>query len=196
MFGPLPFRILFVCVANVCRSVLAERLARRDLPEPDFQVVSAGTQATPGRPMHPYVRDILRSRHAGGYDFASRRLTPSLVSRADLVLTATAVERDAAIAMVPAALPRTFSLREFSRLIGYAQAGAVATGVVTVGAGAVTAAHQLRGQVPYRDPARDDIIDPKGTFAAFQECANVIEAALRPTVAALAEDRLAIRRQV
>lgn len=194
MYGPVPFRILYVCVTNTCRSVLAERLTRRDLPVAACHVGSAGTQARPGRPMHPYVRDLLHHRHAPVGDFASRRLTPALVASSHLVLTASAAERDAAVAMVPAALGRIFTLREFGRLVGYAQAGAVAAGAVTVGAQAVEAAHQLRRRLGYAEPGVDDITAPKGTVAAFQECAHAVEAALRPAVAALAEDRLALRR--
>lgn len=54
---PVPFTVLFVCVGNVCRSPLAERLLRGRPQErlgdlSDAVIVeSAGTRAMAGQPM-------------------------------------------------------------------------------------------------------------------------------------------------
>jgi protein-tyrosine phosphatase len=185
------FRILYVCVGNVCRSVLAERLTRHGLATrlgsmaELFWTASAGTDATPGRAMHPYVREILRGRSVDCSGFASQRLTTELVTGSDLVLTATATERDRAISLVPAALRRTFTLREFARLAGSGLVEAGRGDAVEHARAAVAAVHGLRGRVPYVDPDGDDVPDPAPTPAAFDECAVHIAAALEPALETL-----------
>jgi protein-tyrosine phosphatase len=125
------FRILFVCAANVCRSVMAERLTRRALLDrPDgrglrFRVSSAGLSATTGEPAHPYTVAALARLGANASGFAARRLTADLLLDSDLVLTATQRHRDRAVAMLPAASRRIFTIREFVRL---AEASRVAAG--------------------------------------------------------------------
>jgi protein-tyrosine phosphatase len=192
---PLGFRLLYVCVANVCRSVLAERLTRRGVAvrlgdrAESFHIGSAGTEAMPGRDMHPYVHHALQARGADGAGFASRRLTTGLVSGSDLVLTATAAERDRAIELVPAGLRRTFTIREFARLAHHADPPPVHPSPLPDLADdarvAVAAAHGMRGQVPYVDPADEDIPDPEPTRAAFEQCAASLAAWLEPVLAAL-----------
>jgi len=181
MTGPdlRPFAVLHVCVGNICRSVLAERLTRlaAQARPGRFQVASAGTRARPGAPMHPYTAAALRSFGADPDRFAARRLTPDLVAAADVVLTATAAERDEVLSLTPAALDRTFTLREFARLAAHLPpAGPVQPGAV------VAAALGLRWRAPAGD---DDVADPRRTRAAFQLCAGVIAGAVRRTMAAL-----------
>jgi low molecular weight protein-tyrosine phosphatase len=186
---PDRFRLLYVCVANVCRSVLAERLTRHAIAvrlggsAGAFEVASAGIEAKPGRPIHPYVRDALCVRGADPAGFASRRLTADLVDEADLVLAATGAERDRAITMAPAALRRTFTIREFARLAGPAEAAA--PDLVGHARAAVAAAQRLRGRLPYVDPAGDDIPDPASAGAAFDACAAGLVVTLAPVLAAL-----------
>jgi protein-tyrosine phosphatase len=188
---PVRFRILYVCVANACRSVLAERLTRRGIDArlgslaALFQVASAGTEAAPGAAMHPYVRDVLGARGADCSGFASRRLTAELVAGSDLVLTATAAERDRAISLAPAALCRTFTIREFARLAGSGLVEDPPGNAVEHARTAVAAVHALRGRMPYVDPSRDDIADPEPTLEAFEACAGRIAASLDPVLAVL-----------
>lgn len=191
---PPGFRLLYVCVANVCRSVLAERLTRRGVAvrlgdrAGAFHIGSAGTEATPGRDMHPYVHHALQARGADGAGFASRRLTTGLVSGSDLVLTATAAERDRAIELAPAALRRTFTIREFARLASHADPPARPPPLPDLpgnARAAVSAAHGMRGRVPYVDPADDGIPDPEPTPSAFETCAARLAVWLEPVLAAL-----------
>lgn len=175
---PEPVGILYVCVANVCRSVFAERLTRRQLAETGVVVGSAGTHAVPGRPMHPYVRDVLWAYGAQTDGFASRRLSAGLLASAALVLAATAEVRDAAIALLPSALSRTFTVREYARLAGHCPPAESA-------AAAVAWAHRQRGRTPYVDPVADDIPDPEVTPAAFRSCADSVASVLAPVVATL-----------
>jgi protein-tyrosine phosphatase len=190
MGDPQPdrFRLLYVCVQNVCRSVLAERLTRHAIAvrlgglASGFDIGSAGTEATPDRPIHPYVRHALCVRGADAAGFVSRRLTAGLVEEADLVLAATGAERDRAIAMAPAALRRTFTIREFARLAG--PAGWAPPGLLGQARAAVAAAQRLRGRL-YVDPAVDDIPDPAPASAAFDACAAGLAVTLEPVLTAL-----------
>jgi len=188
---PDQFRILCVCASNVCRSVLAEGLVRRDLAARlgdlagRFHAGSAGTEATPGRAMHPHVRDVLQACDAGAGGFTSRRLAPPLVAGSDLVLTATTGQRDRAIQLVPAALGRTFTLREFAWLAGHLPAPEPAAGpgsrgdVVEQARLAVAGVQRMRGRVPYVDPASHNITDPRPTPASLHRCAASIAGVLK-----------------
>lgn len=61
---------------------------------------------------------LLQDSGVSGEGFAARLLTESMISGADLVLTATREHRAAVVEESPAALRRTFSVREFARLAG------------------------------------------------------------------------------
>ena len=70
------FRVLFVCVGNVCRSPLGELLLAPLLPD-GFEVSSAGVGALVGQPMAPEAATHLEAAglSAGGFrhDSCSRR---------------------------------------------------------------------------------------------------------------------------
>ncbi|MEV6848900.1 low molecular weight phosphatase family protein [Actinoplanes sp. NPDC051411] len=189
----MTFAILHVCVGNICRSVLAERLTtlealRRFGPDTrPVQVTSAGTRARPGAPMHPYAAAALRARGAPTDHFAARRLTPVAIAAADLVLTATAAERDDVLTMLPAALDRTFTLREFARLATHLPPAAGEPAAV------VAAALGLRWRVAATDPDGDDIVDPRRTRRGLQACAAVTATAVRSTMEALFATEGAVR---
>jgi protein-tyrosine phosphatase len=196
----MSFEILYVCTGNICRSVLAERLSRQVIEArlgplaTQFVTASAGTEAAPGRPMHPYVREIIQAR-LGETSFASQRLTPALVGTADVVLAATTAERDRAIAMLPAALGRTFTIKEFVRLAGHAGAVPAGDDSVERARRAVQGAQRMRGRVPYVDPVADDIPDPRPTRSAFENCAGQIAATLTAVLDALGLGQIPPRRQ-
>jgi len=184
-----PFSILHVCVGNICRSVLAERLTRLEAHSRFgrhanvVRVASAGTRARPGAPMHPLTAAALRALGADVDGSAARRLTPDLIAAADVILTATVAERDDVLSMMPAALDRTFTLREFARLSAQlptaGRSSPVEPGAV------VSTALGLRWRVPAAAQDSDDVADPRRTRAAFQVCAGVIADAVRCTMSAL-----------
>jgi len=184
-----PFAILHVCVGNICRSVLAERLTRLEVQRRFgrqahlVQVVSAGTRARPGASMHPYAAAALRALGAETENSAARRLSPDLVAEADVILTATATERDEVLSLVPSALDRTFTLREFARLSAHLPP-AVPSSPFQPGA-VVAAALSLRWRLPAAALDSDDVGDPRRTRAAFHGCADVIAEAVRHSVSAL-----------
>jgi protein-tyrosine phosphatase len=180
----MTFAILHVCVGNICRSVLAEHLTtleatRRFGPETQaVKVSSAGTRAHPGVPMHPHAAAALRARGART-DHAARRLTPAVIAAADLVLTATTTERDDVLTMLPTALDRTFTLREFGRLAAHLPPTAADPAAV------VAAALALRWQVAAATAGDDDIADPRRTRRGLQACAAVTAQAVHSVMEAL-----------
>jgi protein-tyrosine phosphatase len=124
-----PFTVLFVCVGNVCRSPLAERLLRARLDSTLgaearelVAVESAGTRAPVGRPMDALAAAELERLGGDPDGSAARQFTEQVGQNADLVLTATKELRSRVLEDVPAALRRTFTIREFATLAEAASA--------------------------------------------------------------------------
>ncbi|MEU8245985.1 hypothetical protein [Nonomuraea sp. NPDC048916] len=171
------FHILFVCTGNICRSPLAERLARSILGPP-FLVTSAGVRAEPGRQMAEPVRRLLLRLGADPAGFVSRPLTPELVATADLVLTATTAHRAESVGMHLPAATRTFTIAEFGTL-----SRALADAAVVRRRDAVRRAHMLveearalRGLVRVDQP---DIADPfGGSWWAYRKAGRRIVTSL------------------
>ena len=136
--GDPPASVLCVCTANVCRSPAAELLLRAGLRSrlgaaADEQVVvaSAGTWATPSRPVEPGTAAALRKAGVGAGDVAaavSTRLTQGAIVGADLVLASTAEHVRAVWRYQLAARHRTFTLGERVRLAEGERAEALPAG--------------------------------------------------------------------
>jgi protein-tyrosine-phosphatase len=82
-----PFRLLFVCSGNVCRSPMAAAIADRVALElaRDVEIRSAGTLGLEGHPAHGHVVSVCREI---GLDVAAHRsqgLTEALVRWADRI---------------------------------------------------------------------------------------------------------------
>ncbi|MEN3361309.1 MAG: hypothetical protein V7637_5291 [Mycobacteriales bacterium] len=145
---PGRFGVLVVCVGNLCRSPLAERLLRAGLAAgldggaARFTVGSAGTEALAGMPMDPRAAEIAVDLGADPAGFTARPVTAELVAAADLVLTATRAERAEAVRLHPPAHRYAFTLREFARLVAAAADAAAdaAAGAAAAGAAAPDAA--------------------------------------------------------
>jgi protein-tyrosine phosphatase len=164
-----PFHILFVCHANICRSPMAERLARKALG-PDVGVSSAGTHAWHGAAMHPYTEAVLAERGADTREFGSRPVTPAMLAAADLVLTASREQRAACATLLPAALRRTFTLRQFGRLAATVDSRGDLAQLLD----------SVRGVIAQPvGPEEDDLADPLGgPVEAFRVCADEIQGVL------------------
>jgi 2-C-methyl-D-erythritol 4-phosphate cytidylyltransferase len=85
-----PFRLLFVCTGNTCRSPMAEVLARAEAARRGWshlEVRSAGVAAYPGAPASEGAR---KAASLHGMDLERHRSTPvteALLAHADLILT-------------------------------------------------------------------------------------------------------------
>lgn len=183
-------RVLVVCTGNICRSPAAERLLAARLGD-RVQVASAGVRAVVGSPMTSTMARLVTAAGADAHGFAARQLTADMVRESDLVLTMTRAHRAAVVELAPAAVRRTFALRELARLAD----AAVAADASSTGpwpsdpAGRVRAlparASQQRGRVPAA-AQDDDIEDPydRGD-AAYQRAFGEIDDAVQRVVAAL-----------
>lgn len=109
-------RLLFVCSGNTCRSPMAEVLMRRALEDGHIEgveVTSAGTDAFTGEAASANARAAVGER---GLDLAghrARRLDRGLIEEADLILTMTSRQKDRVVSLVPRAIEKTFTLKEF-----------------------------------------------------------------------------------
>ncbi|MGE5289863.1 MAG: hypothetical protein ACM3ML_22280 [Micromonosporaceae bacterium] len=174
-----PFRILFVCTGNMCRSPLAERLARARLAASGVvgvEVESAGTHGVSGAPVHPDTAEVLMRLGGDPAGFVARRLTKEMADVADLVLTATREHRDFVSATCLEAAGRVFTILEFCAL-----AGAVSPASLAPAREAGDRARALMAAVaPLRhgtdaEPAGAlDIADPVGRPMAAQEAAAAV----------------------
>ena len=113
--------ILIVCSGNICRSPIAEGLLRRALERrlggTAPVVGSAGTIAIDGAPAMPESIEAARERGVDIRTHTARPLTPELIDDADLVVTMAAEHRDEVRRLVPGAVPRTFTLKELTRVL-------------------------------------------------------------------------------
>jgi protein-tyrosine phosphatase len=195
-----PFTVLHVCMGNICRSPMAERLLDRAIRDRVKSLVpapgddadrlvrshSAGTGGWhAGEEMNPPASRQVRSRGGDVDGFEARKLRGDHIDEADLVLTATADQLDYVVALRPDASARTFVLGEFGRLLaGLDTAGLPAAepepdAVYARGVAIVAAVHARRaGEVAL---ATDDLDDPWGRGdQTFTRIGDEIEDAVVP----------------
>ncbi|GGQ38953.1 arsenate reductase/protein-tyrosine-phosphatase family protein [Couchioplanes azureus] len=198
-----PFTVLHVCLGNICRSPMAERLlllaagqrlAKLDpAAEPGelLRSVSAGTGGWhEGEQMNPPAARQIRLRGGNVDGFAARKLTGADLREAGLVLTATAEQSDFVRSLAPGAADRTFVLGQFARLLRELDVAELPPGgtdpqAFTARATALVAAADRRraGQEPLPG---DDLDDPWGRGdQTFQRVADTLDEALYALVEAL-----------
>ncbi len=96
-------RILVVCSSNACRSPFVAQALQRNLGDDEWQVVSAGTDATDGEAV---PEDKCAAAAEYGVDLSfhrARRVTRELVSSADLVIALSGEQVDALLELEPGA---------------------------------------------------------------------------------------------
>ncbi|MEU4844679.1 protein-tyrosine-phosphatase [Streptomyces gilvosporeus] len=196
-----PFRILHVSTGNVCRSPITERLHRRALElrlgqerSSGLLVESAGTWGHEGAPMEAHAATVCSDYGADPGGFIGRELLDEHVIRADLVLTATRDHRAQVISMGHSAGLRTFTLKEFNRLVRAIDPATLPEpdpdlpdgGLIERARALVGAAAALRGWLLAPDPESDEVHDPYGApITFFRSIGDEINQALDPVVTAL-----------
>ncbi|MDK1474825.1 protein-tyrosine-phosphatase [Streptomyces sp. 549] len=192
------FRILHVSTGNVCRSPITERLTRHALDarlagplSGGLLVESAGTWGHEGAPMEEHAATVLADYGADPTGFTGRELLDEHVIRADLVLTATRDHRAQVISMGHSAGLRTFTLKEFTRLVRAIDPATLpapesAGGVADRARALVQAAAALRGWLLAPSAEADEVYDPYGApITYFRSVGEEINDALDPVVTAL-----------
>lgn len=195
-----PFEVLAICTGNICRSPAVERLlaARLGVPYRDSTLshadvdgvarragvvtASAGVGAVVGAPVSAPMAELLHDAGADADGFVARQLTAELVRAAGLVLVLTRRHRSAVVELEPAAVRRTFTLRELARLADGVDAALLPHGPQT------TVADRVRALVPLAaarrglvasDPALDDVVDPyRGSSALYRRSFDELEPAV------------------
>jgi protein-tyrosine phosphatase len=131
---------------------------------------------------------LLRSSGAQEGAFAARRLTEKLVKEADLILTLTRAQRSLVVDLWPAAVRRTFTLREFARLLQQVDPRAIPDGTPAerlLAAMPLAAAQRGLVHTPAED---DDVVDPyqlreqvyAESFAEIAAAVKIINSTLMP----------------
>ena len=182
------FTVLHVCMGNICRSPMAERLLARAVRDRAgesgdqlVRSVSAGTGGWhEGEEMNPPAARQVRARGGSTDGFEARKLRGNFIDEADLILTATADQYDYVVALRPDAADHTFVTGEFGRLLGAVDASALPPAepkpdaVHARGVAIVEAVHRLRaGEAPL---PTDDLDDPWGRGdQTFQRIGDEIE---------------------
>ena len=188
-----PFSVLMVCMGNICRSPMAERLlvlaAKAHVGDKvaDLLLVhGAGTGGWHvGAAMDPGAARQVRSRGGDADAFAARQLTTEHIEYSDLILTATGEQSKFVHGLRADAAGRTFVLGEFGRLLPAVDEPALPPfapdpdAVYARGVALVEAAAEVRGDRSPR-PA-DDLDDPWGRADRyFGRIADEIEKTVQP----------------
>jgi protein-tyrosine-phosphatase len=109
--------ILFVCEGNTFRSAMAEVLFNKIVRDAGYdkyvRALSAGVAAVEGSPPSPYAIYAMKKRGISLEGFHSRRLTPELIRRVDLILTMEEKHRRYVLELAPEASSKTFTLKAF-----------------------------------------------------------------------------------
>lgn len=169
-------RIVTVCTGNLCRSpliaqVLAARLAHLPaLSEGHLQIDSAGTHAETGQHMPEPAARSSRSLGGDADGHTSAYLSEAKLGGASLIICAEREHRARVVALAPALLRRTFTIREFARLAATLREPEISAALDNPLVGQDPASRlgavlgllaDARGMTaPPADPGEDDVVDP------------------------------------
>jgi protein-tyrosine phosphatase len=183
------FTILAVCTGNVCRSPAVERLLANRLG-PTVSVSSAGTHALVGHPISEPMAALLRRTGVEPEPFKARRLSEQMLKNADLILPMTRAQRGFIVELWPPAVRRSFTLREFARLLTLVDPSALPPGGEAdrlPDAMRLAAAERGRSRVSAEE---DDVVDPfRLADDVYAKSFDQIMSAVEVIVARLSEAR-------
>jgi len=178
--------VLTVCTGNICRSPAAHLLLQDAFgPDSGITVRSAGVMALVGEPVSGPMASLLRDAGVNPDGFAASYLAEADVRRATLVLGLTRTHRSQAVSLWPAAVRRSYTLKEFARLVALVPEADISA---LAGSGEpvarLAALATLAGR--YRTPVsagEDDIIDPyRRSNAVYAEAYAQIRTAVEAIV--------------
>jgi protein-tyrosine phosphatase len=163
--------VLVLCTANQCRSPMAEVLLRDRLAAAGVDAVvrsagdlPGGVRVSPGSVKAMATRGLSLAQHV------SQTITPAMVRTADLVVAMGRRHLRSAVALVPDAFGRTFTLKELVR-----RASAIgprpAQEPFEAWLERVHAGRERAGLLG--EDARDDVADPMGGPARLYEATAV-----------------------
>lgn len=190
-----PFSVLHVCMGNICRSPMAERLLMLrtveragDAAEELIYSHSCGIgHWHVGQKMNQPAARELRNRGGSDAGFRARHIAREQLEMSDLVLTATHEQYDYVAETFPDALDRTFLIRHFGAIVSSIDPAELPfsdgspDGIYTRGLALVALAHRNRAQhsaAPLDDPWGED-------RETFTRIGDEIDAALAPVVETL-----------
>jgi protein-tyrosine phosphatase len=173
--GKAPFRVMFVCTANIARSPYAEHRARQLFDGAGFAVASAGVPGVPNRGMDAEMAAQILARGADPGGHVSRVLTRSLLEQTELVLTFEFVHRLRILQSWPQHSNKVFGIRQLADAVGRIPSPEPGLAVLDQAC-----------RVCHPDGMNWDVADPhRRGRAAARACAAEIDAALAVIVPAL-----------
>lgn len=185
----MTIQILTVCSGNICRSPMAEQLIRAQLAGVEgVSVSSAGTVGMVGSPMDERAAKLaIQYGSKDAEQHVARNLTAEMIREADLVFAMAREHRKSIAEAVPRAVRKTFTIREFARIVSAIDDSELDGAIALAGSGlaarfeaAVELVADERGMVRPADPDDDDVVDPyKRGDEVFLESADQLVPAVR-----------------
>jgi protein-tyrosine phosphatase len=162
--------ILVVCTGNICRSPMAEGFLRSLLGDRGAAGIDVSSVGTSGWDGSPATDEAVEAGLERGIDISrhrARRLHPTHVLDAHLVIGMTAAHRDRAVGMIPEAHGRSFTLKELVRLLEALPEAGVRRSPGDALAWRVAEAAALRDEGFAGNRHDEDVADPIGMSLAI-----------------------------
>ena len=112
--------IVFVCTANICRSVMSEGILKKLFHEHKLQkrvtIESAGTDALPGKNTNNFTMEVCKEHGIDVSRHRSRQLTKSMLEEATLVICLAVNHHEVIHRAYPEFRMKVVLLKEFGQL--------------------------------------------------------------------------------